>query len=121
MSYKDLFGEDIMQLQQGKHLSPATRLTKLSPFLDEQGILLLGGWLQRSMWEFDRRHTIILGKHYITEVLIVHHHVQRKHQGVEALLAFLLQMFWIIGGRRLVRMVKGRCVKRRRYDAAPGE
>ena len=48
-----------------------------------------------------------------------HYHPQRMHQGVEALLAFLYERFWIIGGRRLVRKVKSACIKCRKFDAKP--
>ena len=100
-----------------KSLQASSKLIKFAPLIDDQGLLRVGGRLQMSTWPFDRRHTILLGKHYLTELLIRHYHQERKHQGVEALLAFLHQHFWIINGRRIVRKVKEACVKCRRYDA----
>ena len=41
------------------------------------------------------------------------------HQGVDALLTFIRNRFWIIGGRRLVRQVKRRCMRCKRHDSAP--
>ena len=58
-------------------------------------------------------------KHYLTEVFIRSHYFQRMHQGVDALLTFIRNRFWIIGGRRLVRQVKRRCMRCKRHDSAP--
>ena len=70
-------------------------------------------------WDFDRRHPILLGKQYLTEVFIRSHHIQRMHQGVDALLTFIRNRFWIVGGRRLVRQVKRRWMRSKRHDSAP--
>ena len=41
------------------------------------------------------------------------------HQGVDALLTFIRNRFCIIGGRRLVRQGKRRCMRCKRHDSAP--
>ena len=91
MIQQQSFSEEVIRLQEGKQMVPSSKLAKFNPFLDKQGMLRIGGRLQNTVWSFDRQH-IILGKHYLMEVLITHH-LQRKHKGVEALLAFLCQNF----------------------------
>ena len=119
MIQEESFPAEISALQDNKEVLPTSKLFKLSPFLDEKGVMRVGGRLHNTRWEFGRQHPIILAKHYLTELLISKFHIQRKHQGVEALLAFIYQKFWIIGGRRLVRRIKQQCVQCRRYDAQP--
>ena len=111
------FKEDIQSLQMSKSFQVSSKLIKFASLIDDPGLLRVGGRLQMSTWPFDRRHAILLGKNYLTELLVGHYHQERKHQGVEALLAFLHPHFWIINGRRIVRKVKGACAKCGRYDA----
>ena len=113
------FPAKISSLQDNKKVLPTSKLFKFSPFLDEKGVMHVRGRLHNARWEFGRQHAIILAKHYLTELLISKFHIQRKHQGVEALLEFIYQKFWMIGGRRLVRRIKQQCVQCRRYDAQP--
>ena len=113
------FSKEIDLLRRGKPLPYSSKLYRFAPFLHEDGLLRIGGRWRMAEWDFDRRHPILLGKHYLTEVFIRSHHIQRMHQGVDALLTFIRNRFWIIGGRRLVRQVKRRCMSCKRHDSAP--
>ena len=114
---EDLFGEDIAVLRKGKSLPISSRLFQISPFLDELGILRVGGRLQASQLEFEERHPIILGKHSLVEMFVQYEHRKQKHIGVEALYAHICINFWIIGGRRIIRGLKTKCITCRRFDA----
>ena len=77
----------------------------------------VGGRLQQTGWPFHRQHPILLPKSYLVELFVRQQHIERKHQGVEATVAFLRQKFWIISARRIIRKVKEGCVVCRRFDA----
>ena len=75
---EDLFGEDIAVLRKGKSLPMYSRLFQISPFLDELGVLRVGGRLQVSQLEFEERHPIILGKHSLVEMFAQYEHRNRS-------------------------------------------
>ena len=116
---ESLFSVEINMLKQGRQLMSSSKLYRFNPFLDKQGLLRVGGRWQETTWDFETRHPILLGKHYITEVMVRYHHRKCFHAGDEALLSFLRNKFWIIGSRRLARSVKNRCVTCRRFDGQP--
>ena len=68
------FHDEIEKLCQGKPFSKSNPLRKLDPFLDETGLLRVGGRLRRSSGiEFDGKCPIILPKaSYLTELLVRH-------------------------------------------------
>ena len=54
----------------------------LDPFLDQEGILRVGGRLHRADLSYEERHPIILPKeHHITKLLIRQYHQNVYHQG----------------------------------------
>ena len=116
---ESLFSVEINMLKQGRQLMSSSKLYRFNPFLDKQGLLWVGGRWQETTWDFETRHPIFLGKHYITESMVQYHHRKCFHAGVEALLSFLRKKFWTIGSRRLARSVKNRCVTCCRFDGHP--
>jgi len=79
-------------------------IQKLSPFLDEQGIIRVGGRLQRSAYEFDLKHPILLPKRdNETRLIVVCCHKLLRHSGYNSVLARIRQRFWIVSGISTVR------------------
>ncbi|KRX12430.1 hypothetical protein T07_1185 [Trichinella nelsoni] len=61
----------------------AERLKKFQPFLDDEGILRMGGRLQQATLPPESKHSILLPSHYpLVELLIQDHHVRQLHAGV---------------------------------------
>ena len=116
---RDVFGEDLTTIKNGKSVSSSSKIHKFNPFLDEDGVLRVGGRLQQTTWPFERKHPVLLDKHHLTELLVRHHHIERKHQGVEGLVAFIRRSLWIIGGRKMIRKMKDKCIVCRKFDANP--
>ena len=54
------FQNEIKALNEGRALSRSSRLSRLSPFLDESSTLRVGGRLQESQLPFAERHPAIL-------------------------------------------------------------
>ncbi len=87
-------------------------LHTLDPFIDEQGLLRVGGRLHRSsLNQSEKTPLIIPGKHHIATLLIRHHHERIHHQGrhfTEG--AVRAAGFWIVGGKRRVSSIIHQCV-----------
>ena len=116
---ESLFSEDIQVLTQSESVKTSSKLYRYNPFLDEEGILRVGGRWQQTTWDFEMKHLILLGRHYITQLLVRHYHKKHFHVGVDAMLAFLRHKYWIIGSRKIARSVKNSCVTCKRYDGRP--
>ena len=101
-------------LQDEKPLKRSSRLYSLNPFV-ENGLLRVGGRLQRSEVPYETKHPAILPKRgHVTELLIRDAHETIGHQGREHVLAWLRSRFWIISANSSVRSLLKRCVSCRR-------
>ena len=57
-------------------------LLKLSPFLDDCGLLRVGGRLEKSSLPFEMKHPVILPRSsHVTNLIIDHYHQKVNHQG----------------------------------------
>ncbi|KAK3721602.1 hypothetical protein QZH41_000137 [Actinostola sp. cb2023] len=94
------------------HKKYKTILTDLDPFLDDDGVLRVGGRLRRSKLTYTEKHPAIIPKdHHVSQLLALHHHERVHHQGRQLTGGAIHQAgFWIIGCRRLVRKIIHSCV-----------
>ena len=70
-----VYQDEIMNLRNEAPLSLKSKLLQLDPFLDEEGILRVGGCLGLSNLTFGQKHPIILPKnHPFVHSLILHFH-----------------------------------------------
>ena len=110
---KESFKEEIQCLQAGSVLSTRSSIVTLNPYLNEDGILCVGGRLRHSKLDNKQKNPFIIPrKHHITTLLVRHYHELVKHQGrhfTEG--AIRAAGYWIIGGKRLVSSVIHMCVK----------
>jgi hypothetical protein len=84
-------------------VSKSSPLYPLSPFMDDEGLVRLGGRLERSPLSYDCRHPIILGKgSHLAALLIRRSHEEVKHFGVNTVLCNLRQRYWLIRGREFM-------------------
>ncbi|XP_072160829.1 uncharacterized protein [Bemisia tabaci] len=104
------FKAEIRTLSEKKE-SPAS-LCKLRPFLDEQGLLRVGGRLRHSDMSYDFKFPILLPKnHHFTQLVIDYYHDMTLHGGPSSTLAAINQRFWIINGRAVVRSKLQKCIQ----------
>ncbi|XP_068734716.1 uncharacterized protein [Montipora capricornis] len=63
-------------------LRKASSLYKLDPFLDQDGLIRVGGRIRRANVSVDTKHPVIIpGTGHLTELLIRHHHLKVNHMG----------------------------------------
>lgn len=105
------FSNEIHLLKQGKTLPSKNKLVPLMPFIDSNKIVRVGGRLNNSNFDFDKKHPILLdSKHHFTKLVMTNEHVRLFHAGQQLLLASVRDKYWPIGGRCLARRVARRCV-----------
>lgn len=104
------FKEEIAALKSGKPISPSSKLRNLTPFLDEENLLRVGGRLHHSPFSFDEKHPLILPKHRISDLVVEQAHSRCLHGGTQLTLRTIRLQFWILGARNLVKAHIHQCV-----------
>lgn len=85
---------------------------KLAPFIDEEGILRVGGRLRKSVLSFDAKHPILLPKDgRFTTLVIEQVHGDNLHPGLKTLHNLLIQKFWILSPRSAIYHCLSKCIK----------
>ncbi|XP_033251766.1 uncharacterized protein LOC117190846 [Drosophila miranda] len=105
------FQDDYQLLLAKKPLRSRSQLLKLSPIIDKDNLLRVGGRLHHSQLPEEAKHPVLLPKtHCITKLILEHEHRVNLHPGVSALFVIVRQRFWIFGARNLVRKITHECL-----------
>ena len=108
----EIFPEEYKALKSKKAISPKSPLIKLSPRIDENGIIRMDDRLTNAdHLPYDVKHPIILPRgHHVTKLIVKHYHEKANHVGgVNFILAQLSQRFWIIAAREEIRSWENEC------------
>ena len=107
------FGEDIERIKRSGKISRLSLLEKLSPIIDGERILRVGGRLNQADLANEERHPIIQPKSsHVSSLLIRHYHERVQHQGrVLTHGALRRSGYWILGGKRVINCIIEKCVK----------
>lgn len=107
-----VYSEEIRCISSAQALQRGSAIQALGPVLDEQGILRVGGRLNKlKLNNFEKNPAIIPGSHHIATLLVRHHHDLLKHQGRHLTEGAVRSAgLWITGGKRLVSSVIYKCI-----------
>ena len=117
-------GQDRSSVQQKKRAMKATSsLYRLDPFLDHNGVLRVGGRIQRGHFTDDTKFPVILPrKSHVTSLIIKYFHEKVQHQGRGmSLNEIRANGFWVIGGTSAVASKIADCVTCRKLRGAVQE
>ena len=91
-------------------------LLKLDPFLDDHGLLRVGGRLEKSTLPFELKHPIILPRSsHVTDLIIGHFHKKVRHQGKGMTMNEIRSNgLWVLGLSAAVSSHIHKCVRCRR-------
>lgn len=103
------FPDELLKLKKGALVSK--NLRRLDPFVDEYGLVRVGGRLTNADIPYAHKHPALLpAKHRLTDLLIDYHHIRLKHPGANTLQTVLQREFWILSARKLIRSRLRRCI-----------
>jgi hypothetical protein len=95
----------------------SSKLCKLDPFIDEEGILRVGGRLRRANLSDETKHPVILPKDSrISYMIILDIHKKIGHLGKNSILTRLREKYWIIGANTISKSIVSKCVICRKYQ-----
>ncbi|KAK2575256.1 hypothetical protein KPH14_012780 [Odynerus spinipes] len=114
---QEAFSEELRSLKNRKELPKGSKLLSLHPFIDDEGLLRVGGRLKNSNLSFEVKHQMILpSKHVFTRLLIEAEHRRYLHAGAQATLSAVRMQFWLLSARNTVRQVIRKCITCFRFN-----
>ncbi|XP_055528086.1 uncharacterized protein LOC129720624 [Wyeomyia smithii] len=120
VAQQEMFTEELKELAQSRPVSNKSSLKLLGPFLDEKGIIRIGGRLERSTENCQTKHPAILPKiHPLTRLITKHYHALCLHSGPRMTLATMRQEFWPINGKVTANLVCRKCPRCFRQNPVP--
>ncbi|XP_059083353.1 uncharacterized protein LOC131880688 [Tigriopus californicus] len=101
-------------------LARKSRLSNLSPFVDDVGLLRARGRLSQAQVGYDQRFPVILcPRHPLTKLILKKEHKTDHHPSVNQGLALIRQKYWVLRGREAVRKVRMECKFCQKMMATP--
>lgn len=108
---REEFSSELQVLKDKKLLPKNSKIISLNPFLDNKGLIRVGGRLVNSKLTPDQKYPILLpSKHFITKSILWEMHKRLHHCGQEQLLAAVRLKYWPISARRVIKSVIHNCV-----------
>lgn len=114
------FSETISSLRRDPHSKIKGNLSSLTPFLDQMGLLRVGGRLKNAPLAYDSKHPLLLpAKTHLSDLLCEHYHLLSLHGGPRVVQSLIQQKYWIVSLRNLVKKHIHKCVTCVRFNANP--
>ena len=111
MVQKTVFAEEIKFIKLKQPLSKSSTLISFNPFLDDDGIVRIGGRLRHACLSFNQKHPIVLPKdNSLTKLIINQAHHITLHGGPTLMQSYIRQKYWIIGIQNMVRKHYHSCI-----------
>lgn len=99
-----------MKTDKSKKENTSPKLLSLTPVLDQDGILRVGGRIGKVKLPYKSRHPIILpAKDELTKKIVRQFHEGLQHGGIDFVLAHIRQYYWLIHGRENIKRVTNAC------------
>jgi hypothetical protein len=115
----NVYRQEVEDLRAGRAIEKSSDLIKLSPYLDPNGILRVGGRIDKAPLPLNARHPIILPrKERVTELILSQLHRENAHLSAEQLHHEARKEYWIPKGRMTAKRVYDSCYLCRRKNAA---
>ncbi|KAK7910443.1 hypothetical protein WMY93_015127 [Mugilogobius chulae] len=113
---QECYSQELSAIRKEQSLPKTSPILKLNPFIDNDGLLRVGGRLRHSQLQKNEANPVIIpNKHHIAVLLVRYHHEKVRHQGrhlTEG--AIRASGLWLVGGKRLISAIIHKCVRCRK-------
>ncbi|KAJ8962240.1 hypothetical protein NQ318_018212 [Aromia moschata] len=93
------FSHELNNLKNKGTVDNKSKLLKLNPFIDDTGLIRVGGRIRYSNFALGKKHPLVLPeKHEFSKLLVEHTHKKLLHAGPQSVLCSLRERYWIISG-----------------------
>lgn len=98
-------------MKNGNSVGSSSPLASLSPFLDDHGLVRVGGRLKHARLPYDACHPILLPQsHRLTQLIVEREYKRNLHAGLQGTMAAVRQNFWPLSARSTVRKIIRNCI-----------
>ncbi|XP_037932583.1 uncharacterized protein LOC119667365 [Teleopsis dalmanni] len=106
------FKIEIKIMKSDGRINKSSALASLAPFIDNTGIIRVGGRLDAASLSYDTKHPMLLPYNDpIVKLIMEQVHKKYIHCGPQSLLANMRQRYWPIKGKLMARSVVQHCVR----------
>lgn len=106
LTQRECFPKDIRQLSENNYINSRSNLLSLSPFLDDEGLIHVGGRLKYSPLHSDQKYpTVLPTSHHVTELILRGKHIFHLHSGTQATLNAVLSKCWPLSAKNAIKKV----------------
>lgn len=111
-SQEEHFNPELTALKQHRPLPHKSKLEPLKPILDERGVIRVGGRLDRADIGYEMRHPAIIPKgSRLATLLMDYAHRVNNHGGIQVMMQFIRQKYWIPQLRDELRKYTRTCIE----------
>ena len=114
-----VFDNEIRCLSQKGQVSRSSSVRKLSPFMSNDCIMLVGGRLRHATVSCQAKHPVLLPRDHAVSRMIISDYHNAAHLGTEWTLSRLRGKYWIVNARNLIKGVRMKCIVCKRLYAQP--
>ncbi len=118
-SQNQYYASEIHCLSNGTSVKKSSPLKSLSPVLNEDSVLCVGGRLKHADINVNSKHPCIIPFQSPLAKMIVLEMHSVAHLGVEWVLSLIRKKFWIIKARSIIKCVIRKCIICRKLFALP--
>ena len=112
------FDDELSRFRNGHTLLRGSHLRSLLPFIDDDGVMRVGGRLQYSHHSYDEKHRIILpANSHLSELIIRHAHRATLYGGPQLMLSYIVRRYCIIGMKPRLKSLYRKCARCLRFQA----
>lgn len=107
------YSHEIKAIKCRNRIQKQSQILSLAPFLDDEGVLRVGGRLKHSDLTIIEKNPILLpGSHWVATLVVRHYHEKVQHQGRQITEGAIREAgIWITGVKRLIRSKIQQCIK----------
>ena len=110
-SQRSHYALELEEITRGQLVHTSSNLRTLAPFVDDEGILRVGGRLEHSNLPFDEKHPVILdGRDPLARLLIDWAHLRALHGGYRLTHSYVMRRAWLLSGRARIKSRLRECV-----------
>ena len=108
----ETFQGEIESLKRGEaKINKQSSIRSLHPFLNDDGILLVGGRLHNTSLNESSKHPILLpSNHTFTEMILQEEHLRLLHAPPKLLLSSIRKRFWPVRGPVKAKKIVNNCI-----------
>ena len=83
----------------------------MRPFLDDVGLIRVGGRLEHSLLPFSAKHQILLPRaHHFVKIYVRHIHLKLSHASAQMVLAEVRQHIWVPSLKNAIKQILRSCI-----------